>query len=86
MTKEDEEAMVERRIKMEGRFVRIETKIDRLIEDWEKDKAEKIDISTALKVHNNEINERLTKIERQSYLAAGVIIAALAALHWIFRY
>lgn len=74
MPKEDDEAVVERRIAMEGRFVRIEGKIDALTQTAENDKATR-----------KEVNRRLTNIEHRLYWAAGALAGIIFLANWIFK-
>lgn len=74
MTPEEEEAMIERRVAMEGRFVKIESKIDILVAGADRTDADR-----------KEINRRLTNIEHRLYWAAGALAGIIFLANWLFK-
>lgn len=85
MTAEDEEAKMERRVAMEGRFVRMESQIDRLVSDIESEKGTRQRIAEDLKKSFKEVDRRLTMVEHKLYWASGIISALIFISHFIFK-
>jgi len=92
MTSEEEQAIVERRIAMEGRFVKMESQIDRLVSDAESEKGTRERVArdlkesfAGIKESFKAVDERLVKVEHKLYWASGIISAIIFASHLIFK-
>ena len=86
MTTDEEEAMIERRVAMEGRFVRIESKLDMLVSNMNEDKILRSQVAEALVKTSDKTDKRFTKIEHKLYWAAGVICTIVFAVNWFFKF
>jgi hypothetical protein len=85
MTRDEEEALMDRRVEMEGRFVRMESQIDRLVSDAESEKGTRQRIAEDLKKNLKVMDERLTKIEHKLYWGSGIITTVVILANWYFR-
>lgn len=85
MTSEEEEAMIERRVAMEGRFVRIESKLDMLVTSTNDDKIIRSQVAEQLDKTTKENDKRFTKIEHKLIWASGIITTVVVAANWFFK-
>lgn len=76
---------VERRVAYEGRFVKLDEQVKRLVSDAESEKDTRRRVNISITEHFAQQDRRIESIEKKIYWFSGIISGFVFLVHWYFK-